>query len=314
MAQIEHQGSLSSLMRIEILRGGLLTTVQDRGREGWRRYGVPRSGALDLEEAVRANFLVGNDPGDGVLEATIDGPTLGFPNGGLIAICGADAVCSVNGMNIPTRHPVALPPKCVLEIGRVRSGCRIYIAVAGGIDVPVLLGSRSTCLRAGFGGHEGRALRSGDVLPVGSLSSRSLGIVNHLTSDGGAMPCVGNWRAMRPGRASFIRFFRGEEYPLLDDEGRGILNDQKFVVDRASDRMGLRLRARPIHLVREVSIQSRAVLPGTIQLPPDGMPIILLADAGTTGGYPVIGYVMRNGLSDLGQIREGEEVRMKDEG
>lgn len=259
---------------------------------------------------MRANLLVGNDPGDAVLEATIDGPTLGFPDGGLIALCGADADCSVGRIDIPSRHPVVLPPGSVLEVGRVRYGCRIYIAVAGGIDVPILLGSRSTCLRSGFGGHEGRALRVGDILRVGSVSSQTMNILNKLDRGGGESLRIGTWRAMRPEENSGIRIFRGEEYALMDRESRRILGDEIFAVDSSSDRMGLRLRGGPLRLIRDISICSQAVFPGTIQLPPDGMPIILLADSGTIGGYPVIGYVKRDDLSWLGQVRGGDGVKL----
>ncbi len=301
-------------MLIEVRRAGLLTTVQDRGREGWRRFGVPRSGALDLEEAMQANALVGNDAGDAVLEATMDGPTLGFPDGGLIALGGADASCLVNGVDVPTRHPIALERGSIVAVGRAVDGSRIYVAVAGGIDVPILLGSRSTCLRAQFGGYEGRALRSGDVLQIGTLSERSVAVVRELTRVRSLGPTVGHWRAQRRIRNRVVQFLRGEDYPLLAIESRRALTNDAFIVDSASDRMGLRLRGRRMRLVHDLSLPSRAVFPGTIQLPPDGMPIILLADSGTTGGYPVIGYVTRANLSGLGQLRVGEEVRLKDEG
>lgn len=295
-------------MNIDVVRGGLMTTVQDQGRDGWRRYGVPGSGALDFEEARAANALVGNGIDSAFLESTLDGPILRFPEGGLIALCGADVAARVDGCDVPMRHPILLPASATLETGHVTRGCRFYIAIAGGLDVPIVLGSRSTCLRAAFGGHQGRVLRAGDRLPVGPLSRESRRRFELLGGTGRDTPVVGAWRAVEAERKGRIAIVPGEEYDMLDEESRRRFLQKEFIVDPASDRMGLRLHGGPLHLVSVISVASRAVIPGAIQLPPDGEPMILLADCGTTGGYPVIGYVARKDMSRLGQAWVGDTI------
>ncbi len=155
-------------------KAGLLTTVQDRGRYGYQRYGMPVSGAMDIFSLELANLLVGNDPGDACLEATISGPELEFTGATWVAITGADMDPHLNGQGIPMNTAIDVRPGDRLGFRGLRSGCRAYIAFAGGIAVPPVMGSRSTYLRAGIGGFQGRALMPGDELPLGEVSRRPL--------------------------------------------------------------------------------------------------------------------------------------------
>lgn len=289
-----------------VLTPGALTTVQDQGRQGWRHLGVARAGALDPAMAALANRLVGNAPGAAVLELTLSGPTLALPRPARIALCGApvetrfepaafeDAFGDTHGSawSVPNARPADLPAG-TLRLGAIRGGLRAWLAVAGGFDLPPVLGSRSTDLRGGFGGLEGRALRAGDLLPMGSAPA----------IDVDAPRAPGWWLAPEAEIAADAPI----RYVPADDTGTALAG-RDWRVDPRSDRQGLRLDGTSLPVDGGERI-SAPVAPGTIQLPPDGRPIVLLADAQTVGGYPRLGHVVSADLARLAQRRAGDALR-----
>ncbi|MBS7458739.1 biotin-dependent carboxyltransferase family protein [Coralloluteibacterium stylophorae] len=281
-------------MSVEVLAAGPLTTVQDAGRRGLRHLGIGRSGALDHWALRVGNLLVGNREDAPALEITLHGPTLRFHAPARIALCGADTGARLDGARVPGWRPCDVPAGSTLRIGACRDGARALLALAGGIDVPAALGSASTDLRGGFGGLDGRALRRGDRLAVGRCDA---------VANGSA--AVAPWwidpQADADPRAA-IRLLPGA------DAADGLCA-ARWRVAAASNRQGLRLEGAALAPDAQHARISQPVLPGTVQLPPDGRPIVLLADAQTHGGYPVVGHVATAELSRLARLRPGDALR-----
>ena len=274
-----------------VLSPGLLTTVQDLGRPGHRAAGVPSGGAADSLSARLANLLVGNEDTAAVLEFSLTGPTLQFEASTTIAIAGG----SLSGL--PTLRPLAMRAGDCLEVGHLTTGCRGYLAVGGGLSVPRILGSRSTYLPAGFGGLSGRPLAAGDQIHVDQPS--------HLVADHSWSLSPSLIPITPPGGRTTLRFIPSEP----DQPATAALAEASLQALSSSDRMGLRMAGSlPAVASKDAS---HAVLPGAIQLPPDGNPILLLADAQTIGGYPVIGQVIAADLPLAGQVRPGTDVRFE---
>jgi 5-oxoprolinase (ATP-hydrolysing) subunit C len=285
---------------LRVLTAGAATTVQASGRDGWRHVGVARGGALDPAQATLANHMVGNAHDDAVLEIALGGPTLAFDAPIRIALCGAPIDASFDAGDgvrriVPNGRPVALPAG-TLKLGTIHHGLRAWLAVAGGIDVPSVLGSRGTDLRGGFGGLQGRTLRVGDALPLGLHAPIDADAPRHppwwVCLDGG------------PANASPFRFVLSLEPVAMT------LSQRAWRVDPRSDRQGLRFSGEPLQIPARERL-SAPVAPGTIQLPPDGQPIVLLADAQTVGGYPRLGYVIATDLPRMAQLRAGDTVRFE---
>lgn len=279
-------------MEIKIIRGGLQTTVQDLGRRGQRAMGVPWSGAMDGFALRIANAMVGNPDKAAALEVTLIGPEIEFSEDGLIALAGAE--CE----GLAAWKPVPVKAGERVKLGECRNGCRAYLAVAGGLAVEPVLGSRSTYLRGGFGGWQGRALRDGDVLPVGART--------------GAGPAVAtaSWRIdprMLPAYspAPTVRVLRGAQAAEFGEE----FWSGEFKVSVNSDRMGVRLSGGKLSRASTEELLSTAVLPGVVQVPADGQPVVLMADAQTIGGYPQIASVISVDLPLVAQLRPGDAVR-----
>ncbi len=277
---------------LEVLEAGLLTTVQDTGRRGYRRLGVGSSGALDLDALVRANRAVGNAPGAAALECTLAGPTLLFLAPLRFAITGADLGAHLERADlgawpVPAGVAVQARPGNVLRFTGRRSGCRAIVALAGGVDVPLVLGSRSTDRLGGFGGHRGRALQPGDRLAV--LPTR--GSVEE--------PCAGSWAETV---TASVRVVGG---PQHEPHTLAALVAAEWEVAPGSDRVALRLRGPRIRVSGPAEIVSDGMLPGSIQVPPDGQPIVMLRDSPTTGGYPKIATVVSTDLDRLAQLVPG---------
>lgn len=282
-------------MSIRVVLGGPSTTVQDLGRRGVQRDGVPESGAMDAVAARIANLLVGNDERAAVLESTLAGPALLFERAATVALGGGDFAATLDGEPVHPWHAFPVRAGATLTLGNARHGCRAYIAIAGGIDVPVVLGSRSTCLPARFGGHEGRALRAGDVLrhhePLVQPARRALAA------------------SLRPSYDSTVRMIAGAHQPLLGPASREALFGSALRVSQRSDRMGYRLEGANLVLRAPVELLSAGVAAGTLQLPPGGAPILLMADHQTTGGYPIVGHVATVDLGKVAQLRPGDAIR-----
>lgn len=308
------------MSRIHVLAPGLLTTVQDLGRPGWQRHGITPGGAVDGPALRLANLLVGNAEGAAGLEVTLAGPTLRFMVDALVAVTGGEARVLVNNRRVPAWCPVWLAAGATLTIGNVRSGCRVYLAVAGGIAVPRVLGGRGTHLAAGFGGFSGRALRAGDILKGGPASSWARRLAAVLTGPG-PFAAARWWISpeVRPpySPAPVVRVMRGPQWTWFGREAQEKFLGEPFAVTAHSDRMGLRLE--PAEAVRSIlgggarpEMLSEGVATGAVQVSPDGRPIVLLADRQTIGGYPKIAHVAAVDLPLLAQARPGDAIRFRE--
>ena len=274
----------------EVIAPGAMTTVQDRGREGWRHLGVSRAGALDADAAELANRLLGNDLDAAVLELTLQGPTLKLAQAARIAIVGAKVAATSNGHALLGQRPLTVPAG-ELKLGGIREGIRAWLSVAGGFDLLSVLGSRSTDMRGGFGGIEGRALRAGDLLPVGKSPC----------VDMAAPQCAEWWVGAHDhdfGIDHPLRFLSSGHPSAV------ALADRTWSVNPNSNRQGIRLQGERLPSMPHHNV-SEPVAVGSIQLPPDGQPIVLLADAQTVGGYARIGYVIAADLPRLAQAGPG---------
>jgi antagonist of KipI len=275
-------------MEVKVRRAGMLTTVQDLGRTGFRAIGMPLSGAMDRFALRIANLLVGNHEGTAGLEFTVRGPELEFTADALVAATGAD----FGGLAL--WQPTLVRAGQVVRFANARKGCRGYLAIAGGFDVPPVLGSRSTFLRGRVGGLSGRALHDGDTLPApGSVRHAS----EHWHIDPRILPAYS--------AAPVVRVVSGAQAEDFDTT----LYDANYEVSPQSDRMGFRLRGPTLQRAVPRELRSATVSPGTIQVPPDGQPIVLMADAQTIGGYPQIGHVASVDLPLVAQLGPGDTLR-----
>lgn len=302
-------------MMLRVLEPGLFTTVQDLGRRGYERDGIPCGGAMDRFAIRVANLLVGNEEGDAALEVTLGGLALRFEEEGLVALAGADLVASADGVAIPAWHAAWLPAGSRLSFGGPGAGCRAYLAVAGGIAVPPVLGSRSTLARAGMGGLDGRPLRRGDELSAGSASPLS-GRIAATLREGAGGPLVsptGPGISLRPAYSTrpAVRLLSGADADALSAGPPGGLYGSEFQVGPDSDRMGYRLHGPRLETAAAGDRLSEPVAFGTVQLPPGGHPIVLMADRQTTGGYPRIGEIATVDLPLLAQLKPGDSLRFR---
>lgn len=304
---------------MKIVKGGLLTTVQDLGRYGHQKIGVTPAGAMDAFSLRLANILVGNPQEAAALEITLQGPVVEFTSDALVAVTGAELAPKIADLELPQARAVAVRGGSALTFGRRVSGCRAYLAVAGGIDVPVVMGSRSTDLRAAMGGHEGRALGAGDRVAVGPLSAPAKKILQALSSDD-PLPFAltrrhvdgTEERARATPRA--IKCVRGPHFDHLTATGKDAFFGERFRVSTQADRMGYRLTGPDLSASRRRELLSSAVTTGAVQLPPGGEPIVLMADRQTTGGYPVIAQVITADLPLVAQLRPGDDISFVETG
>lgn len=279
---------------IEVLRAGLCDLVMDLGRPGRRTLGVPAGGAADSPALAAANCLVGNDATAAGLEIVLSGPLLQFPQGGVAALTGARfAARRSSGAPVKWNETLVLAAGETLSLEQAEAGCRCWLAVRGGLMVPRVMGSRSTFLPSGFGGYGGRALQAGDALPCGSPGN-SMRLLRASPPPGG------------PGGS--VRVVAGPQAGLFDDAGLAAFFCRPYRVEAASDRRGLRLSGVPVGH-RRAGLSSQGMLPGVIQVPPDGQPIILGWDGPVTGGYPVIAAVITADLPRLAQLKPGDAIR-----
>ena len=305
-------------MGVKIIKPGLLTTIQDLGRHGHQKEGVIVSGAMDTFSLRAANMLVGNPENEACLEATLLGPTLYFEKEQVIAITGAEMSPSISGERLKMWRPVLVRAGSTLEFNQAIVGCRTYLSVAGGFDLPKVLGSRSTYLRACFGGFKGRALQSGDIIPCRGIKKGSSAMVTALQQSAiGHWFSQANW-AIDPQQHSLhhecvtIRALQGLEYDMFSDNSKEFFWSDKYQVSANSDRMGYRLLGSPLSITEPKELLSSAVTFGTVQVPPQGGPIILMADHQTTGGYPRIAQVISADLPKLAQVQPGKSIRFEE--
>ncbi len=287
------------MTRVEVLAPGALTTIQDLGRPGWAHIGVPRSGAADRPALRLANQLVGNDAGAAALETTLVGPRLRFDGPATVALTGATVPARVGDRAVPMHDPFAVAAHDELRVGNASAGLRTYVAFRGGIDVPLVLGSAATDVLTGLGPAP---LVRGDVLSLGA------------DAWGG--------RTVRPPAphppplwelpdSVVLRVIVGPRNDWFTARSIERLVREPFTIDQASNRVGMRLRGPELARATAGELLSEGLVPGAIQVPTDGRPILLLADHPTTGGYPVIAVVHSNDLPLAAQLRPGQQLRFE---
>jgi biotin-dependent carboxylase-like uncharacterized protein len=279
---------------LTVLTPGPLATVQDDGRPGWASIGVTRSGAADREAAALAGRLVGNGPAAAGIEVTAGGLRVRAGRTLLVAVTGAPAPVTVDGRPAPFAAPLTLRPDQVLGLGVPPVGLRSYLAVRGGIDVPPVLGSRSTDTLSGLGPAP---LRAGDELPVGDLL--------------GEEPFVDVAPVRAPSSRPVLRVLPGPRRDWLAPAAWTSLTGEGWTVTSDSDRVGLRLDGPRLERARQEELPSEGLVPGAVQVPPDGAPVLFLADHPVTGGYPVLAVVAAADLPAVAQLRPGDVVRFR---
>ncbi len=284
---------------LEVLKPGLLTTVQDLGRYGYQRFGVSVAGAMDSFSHRVANRLMGNEENAATLECTILGPTLHFLASTTIAVAGANLSPQMNERALPMWQAMRVNSDDVLSFSECRSGCRAYLAVAGGIDVPVVLGSRSTHTRTCLGGFEGRALKRGDLLFTGESKSKLIAATFELL----------DYDEILSSRR--IRLLKGPQFGDFEPRSIEDFLGRTYRVSSTSDRMGLRLEGPKLIHRNAADIISDAVPLGTVQVPANGQPIVLGADRQTTGGYPKVAVVIAADFPVIAQLKPQDEIRFE---
>jgi len=283
----------------EVIQPGPLTTVQDLGRYGWQQYGVPPSGAIDNYAFRIGNVLVGNEESAASLEITLIGCQLRVLQDTAIALTGADLAPTLNGDPIPMWETFPVSRGDKIAFLRLKTGCRAYLAVSGGIDVPRVMASAATYTRAGIGGFEGRALRSGDILRTIELTPPPVTArvpPEYIPVYGGQIE---------------LRVILGPQDDYFTDEGIRTFLQSDYTVSIQADRMGYRLEGSQIQHSAKADIISDGIPLGAVQVPGDGLPIILLVDRQTTGGYAKIATVVSTEIPKLAQAKPGDKVRFR---
>lgn len=287
-------------MSITVLNPGLLTTVQDMGRVGYQQFGVSVSGVMDPRATSIANILVGNEEGEAVLECTMLGPQLRFDMANCIAITGGDLGPTLDGKPIPNYAAISVQAGQILRFTSPKTGCRCFVAFAGGLDIPVIMGSRSTYLKAKIGGLNGRKLQKDDVIAFRSPKSQLKNL-----SDRSLSP------EFVPHPVYSLRVVMGPQDDAFTPEGIETFLSEIYTVTPEFDRMGCRLDGPVITHKNGGDIISDGIAFGAIQVPSAGKPILMLADRQTTGGYTKIANVITADFRLLGQLKGGDKVRFE---
>jgi len=293
-------------MKIVVRSAGFLTSVQDLGRTGFRDSGVSLGGALDGHGLRVANVVVGNDENAAGLEATLGTVRLRFEDERLVAWCGGGFSVQICEENLPPGRAGFVAKNGDVTITAPNTGGRAWLAISGGIDVPLVLGSRSTDLRGNFGGHDGRALRAGDTLPLGH-GPAPLRYERRISE----WSAPATWSATNR-EAPILRIIKGTDWDRFTTEAQGSLVSDAFIVTPDSDRMGARLTGPELERIEPGDLLSEAVAPGTLQVPPNGQPILLLGDCQTIGGYPKIAHVITVDLPIAAQLWPRTRVRFRE--
>jgi antagonist of KipI len=282
----------------EVLQPGFFTTIQDLGRQGYQLYGVPVSGAMDRRSLRIANLLVGNDEGDACIEVTVYGFEVKALSDAIIAITGGDLNPVLNGTPMSMWQPLRVRKEDVISFRELKSGCRAYLAISGSVDVQEVMGSKSTYVRGGFGGFDGRVLRRGDIIGVEEREVESLRILARKVPE-----------ELIPEFEDEVvaRVVMGPQDDKFTKEGIGTFLSSEYTITTKSDRMGYRLQGPKIEY-KDYNIISDAIVRGAIQVPGDGMPIILMADTATAGGYAKIATVIGPDTDSLAQAEPGVKV------
>ena len=287
---------------IEVRAPGLLTTVQDLGREGFGSLGVSASGAADAVALRIGNRLVGNEESAAALEMTLLGGTFYFPDGGVIALTGSDFCARLDETPLAVWTSAAVKPEQTLCVDATKSGARCYLCVQGGIELKRLLGSASTHLLSGLGGVEGRALRKGDVLKVAS-PKQVFRTFRKRTVNGRTL------EKLKPRRT--LRVTDGPQTDWFDEEAKRVFYGSAFRVTEESNRMGIRLEGARLSGSESGEMISEGVSLGAVQITAAGLPIVLFVEQQTTGGYPKLANVISADMHSVGQLRPRDEIRFE---
>lgn len=290
---------------MDILSSGVPNQVQDLGRKGHMQQGISRGGAMDSLAFAAANLLVGNSVGAAGIEIGLFPFRVRFRQATRFSYTGADGVARLDGRGLPPWWSAVAQPGQTLVIEPPRRGVRAYLAIAGGVGVPLCLGSASTDNKGGFGGFEGRGLRRGDVLAIDQPTP--------LPTRKGEYGCAPTevtalWQQLQEGQVT-LRAITAAEYPLFTARAQAAFCGQDWIVTREANRTGYHLDGEPLELRQPVELLSHGILPGTVQVPPSGHPIVQMAEANTCGGYPKIAAVVSTDLWQLAQVPTGTRVR-----
>lgn len=292
-------------MTIQVLKPGALSTLQDLGRVGYQRFGVVVGGAMDPWSHRMANLLVGNDEDEATLEITLMGPSLRLDANMLIAICGADLAPRIGDAAVPMGRPVLVRAGSQIDFGRRQTGARSYMAVRGGYQVARVMDSKSTYVRGAFGGFDGRALRKGDEIATAADAHDGYAKLERALRQGTAPFATVAAALVKPHADSALQIVRvtaGQQWDAFTEEAQTQFVEGTFHIGTQSDRMGYRMEGQTLKLRAPLEMISEAVAFGTIQVPPDGDAIVLMADRQTTGGYPKIATVISVDLPLLAQM------------
>ncbi|HZK17864.1 MAG TPA: biotin-dependent carboxyltransferase family protein [Clostridia bacterium] len=281
---------------MKVIEPGFLTTVQDKGRFHYQKWGVPVAGAMDGYALQAANFLVGNDGDEGCLEITLLGPAIEFLASGLVALAGADLGAELNGDACDPWKSFRVKKGDKLNFSGVRNGCRAYLAVAGGFRTPFIMGSMSTYLRGKIGGVEGRAVQKGDVLDVNP------------TEESTATTEVPSEYRNELEESVTVRVVLGPQEDAFTEKGKTTFLENRYTVTHESDRMGCRLEGPVIEHTDKPDIVSDGIAMGSVQVPGNGKPIIMMADRQTVGGYAKIATVITPDLWKVAQAKPGDSI------
>ena len=278
-------------MSISVLQGGLQSTVQDLGRDGYAHYGISASGAADAFSLRIGNLLVGNPEDYSALEMTLTGGKYQFNKDAFIALSGTEFHANLEGEPFPFQQGAYIRKGQILRIGGTKKGARCYLSVRGGLDVPQYLSATTTHVMSGLGGFKGRSIEKGDELKIGSMKKVTQPII---IKESHEINC------------SIIRISRGIQYNLYDENAWKSFISQSYTVSEKSSRMGVRLIGNAIQSIKDNEILTEGIPLGAIQVPGGGDPIISFVEHQTTGGYPKIANVITADLCKVGQLKPGD--------
>lgn len=292
-----------SSITLEIRSNGALNVVQDLGRAGWLSQGISNAGAMDADALRIANAMAGNDIGCAAIEISLFPFRAHLLDQATLAWTGADSTAAIDGMVHPPWWSTRVRSGQTITIAPPRRGARVYLACSGGIDVPLVMGSRSTDLKGGYGGLQGRGLKRGDLLASGSAPAgdhRSFGVLS---------PERQSFLAELDGGVVTLRAIAAAEHDTFTPEAQTAFEQTEYTVTSEANRTGYRLDGAPLALRQGLELLSHGIVPGTVQVPPNGQPIIQLADANTCGGYPKIATVIETDLWRVAQAPVGTRLR-----
>jgi len=286
---------------MKILKPGMYTTIQDIGRYNHQKSGMSVSGAMDQFSLRVANILVGNMDSEACLETTLFGLKIKFEGDALIALTGANLMPKINNKDIDMWSGVKVLDGDELSFETAKSGCRTYIAIAQGIDVPAVMGSKSTYVKGKVGGFEGRMLKAGDEIKIGCAGKVDFTNIKRLPIE--LIPSYN--------KDNVVRVILGPQDDYFTEEGVNTFLDCEYQVTSEADRMGYRLSGPKIDHKASADIISDGITMGSVQIPGDGAPIIMMADRQTTGGYTKIATIITPDINIVGQLKPGDNVRFK---